>query len=165
MIKRIKSLISVKNLSPSQFADQLGVQRSSISHILSGRNKPSLDFVLKIVEVYPGVSLNWLLKGEGEMFEQAHKRLEPEMEFALETNKDESEANEVRGEGEEPGDLQVKEQKEENVQSVEVVKEEKQEPLPIKQRDFEEKTEGKDEPEKIVMFYPDGSFRVYRNEK
>lgn len=68
MIKRIKSLISVKNLSSSQFADLLGVQRSSISHILSGRNKPSLDFILKISEHFPTVSLVWLLKGNGEMF-------------------------------------------------------------------------------------------------
>ena len=68
MIKRIKSLISVKNLSSSQFADLLGVQRSNISHILSGRNKPSLDFILKITEQFPSVSIEWLLKGKGEMF-------------------------------------------------------------------------------------------------
>ncbi len=61
MIKRIKSLISVKNLTASQFADLLGVQRSNISHILSGRNKPSLDFILKVSEHFPAVSLEWLI--------------------------------------------------------------------------------------------------------
>lgn len=74
MIKRIKSLISVKNLTASQFADLLGVQRSNISHILSGRNKPSLDFILKINEHFPTVSNEWLLKGQGEMFTQEEKR-------------------------------------------------------------------------------------------
>lgn len=68
MIKRIKSLISVRNLTASQFADLLQVQRSSISHILSGRNKPSLDFVMKIIEQFPEVSLEWLMNGKGEMF-------------------------------------------------------------------------------------------------
>jgi len=68
MIERIKSLLAVKNLSSSQFANEIGVQRSGISHILSGRNKPSLDFVLKILEHYPEISETWLLKGDGEMY-------------------------------------------------------------------------------------------------
>jgi len=68
MIDRIKTLLSVKNLSSAQFAAEIGVQRSGISHILSGRNKPSLDFVLKILEHYPNINESWLLKGEGEMY-------------------------------------------------------------------------------------------------
>ncbi|WP_405604861.1 helix-turn-helix domain-containing protein [Polaribacter sp. Asnod1-A03] len=52
-------------LSGSLFADQVGVQRSSISHILSGRNKPSLDFVLKITSEFKDVDINWLLHGKG----------------------------------------------------------------------------------------------------
>ena len=50
-------------LSAAAFADTIGVQRSSISHILSERNKPSLDFILKILHAYPSVSVEWLLKG------------------------------------------------------------------------------------------------------
>ena len=50
-------------LSAAAFADTIGVQRSSISHILSERNKPSLDFILKILNAYPSVSSAWLLKG------------------------------------------------------------------------------------------------------
>ena len=52
-------------VSASSFAENIGVQRSSISHILSGRNKPSLDFVLKLVKAYPEVDLYWLLLGKG----------------------------------------------------------------------------------------------------
>ncbi|MEM9985346.1 MAG: helix-turn-helix transcriptional regulator, partial [Bacteroidota bacterium] len=52
-------------LSASQFADQVGVQRSSISHILSGRNKPSLDFVLKVTNTFKDVDIYWLLNGKG----------------------------------------------------------------------------------------------------
>ena len=52
--------------SASSFAEKIGVQRSSISHILSGRNKPSLDFILKILSAYPEVDLYWLFNGKGE---------------------------------------------------------------------------------------------------
>ncbi|MCH7524064.1 MAG: helix-turn-helix transcriptional regulator, partial [Bacteroidetes bacterium] len=51
--------------SASSFAEKIGVQRSSISHILSGRNKPSLDFILKVLSSYPEVELYWLLNGKG----------------------------------------------------------------------------------------------------
>lgn len=67
MVDRIKLLLSVKNLTSAQLAQTLGVQRSGISHILSGRNKPSLDFVLKMMEHFPEINEIWLLKGEGEM--------------------------------------------------------------------------------------------------
>lgn len=52
--------------SASSFAEKIGVQRSSISHILSGRNKPSLDFVLKVLSSFPEVELYWLMNGKGE---------------------------------------------------------------------------------------------------
>jgi len=52
-------------LSASGFADRIQVQRSSISHLLSGRNKPSLDFVLKVVKEFDEVELYWLLNGKG----------------------------------------------------------------------------------------------------
>src|SRR5690606_34815419 len=65
MILRIQTIMDHYGLSVSAFADEIGVQRSSISHLLNGRNKPSLDFVLKLVSAYPEVNLYWLLKGEG----------------------------------------------------------------------------------------------------
>jgi len=59
--EKIKLILSRKNISPSIFADEIGVQRSSISHILAGRNKPSLDIVQKIVRRFPELGLNWIL--------------------------------------------------------------------------------------------------------
>ncbi len=53
------------NMSASVFADKIGVQRSSISHILSGRNKPSLEFIMKILSHCHDVDLYWLLNGKG----------------------------------------------------------------------------------------------------
>lgn len=63
--KRLQKVIDYYNESASSFAEKIGVQRSSISHILSGRNKPSLDFVMKILHSYPEVELYWLMNGKG----------------------------------------------------------------------------------------------------
>lgn len=76
MLQRIKKFIDAQNLSSSAFANEIGVQRSSVSHVLSGRNKPSLDFVIKIKERYPEVNLDWLLSGKGGMI--SSKRIETE---------------------------------------------------------------------------------------
>jgi len=67
LVKRVELLLKEKKLSPSKFADEIGVQRSSISHIMSGRNKPSLDFILKILNSYNDINAEWLLKGVGTM--------------------------------------------------------------------------------------------------
>lgn len=67
MTDRISLLIKAKNLSAAQFADEIGVQRSSISHLMSGRNKPSLDLIQKTLQRFPEVSTEWLLFGKGEM--------------------------------------------------------------------------------------------------
>ncbi len=63
--KRLQIVIDYYGESASSFAEKIGVQRSSISHILSGRNKPSLEFVLKILSTFPEVELYWLLNGKG----------------------------------------------------------------------------------------------------
>ena len=52
-------------LSPSQFADRTGIQRASVSHILSGRNKASLEVMLKIYDAFPGLNMEWLMTGKG----------------------------------------------------------------------------------------------------
>lgn len=68
MINRIKQIIKEKNISVGQFADLLDVQRSGMSHVLNGRNNPSLHFVKKILEVYPDINPKWLLFGEEDMY-------------------------------------------------------------------------------------------------
>ena len=64
-IKRLELILEYYSLTASSFADKISVQRSSMSHLLSGRNKPSLDFIMKLVEEFPEVSLEWILNGKG----------------------------------------------------------------------------------------------------
>lgn len=63
LIDRFKYLMKLNNLTASAFADEIGVQRSSMSHILSGRNKPSLELIQKVLTRFPKVSADWLIAG------------------------------------------------------------------------------------------------------
>ncbi|MEN8817111.1 MAG: helix-turn-helix transcriptional regulator [Nonlabens sp.] len=63
--KRLQKIMDRNDLNASSFAERIHVTRSSISHILSGRNKPSLDFVINTVKEFPEVDLYWLLNGKG----------------------------------------------------------------------------------------------------
>ncbi|WP_300025367.1 helix-turn-helix transcriptional regulator [uncultured Maribacter sp.] len=64
-ISRLKTIFTHNELSSAAFADLIAVQRSSISHILNGRNKPSLEFIMKVNDAFPEVDLQWLLYGKG----------------------------------------------------------------------------------------------------
>lgn len=70
MKDRISSILRHYGLSSSRLADMLGVQRSGISHILSGRNNPSYDFLVKLLEEFPEINANWLLTGQGGMLQK-----------------------------------------------------------------------------------------------
>ncbi len=80
---RFKYLMKLNNLSASAFAEKIGVQPSSISHILSGRNKPSLEFVEKVLAQFPNVSADWLINGNTQIAsnfkikEEENKRTPP----------------------------------------------------------------------------------------
>ncbi len=101
MVDRILKLIHKKGLTASKFAEEIGVQRSSISHILSGRNKPSLDLVLKILEKYPTIDTHWLLTGKGQM------ETEPDL-FSIDV------AKKNKGSEEKPSQQQVNKKDEED---------------------------------------------------
>jgi transcriptional regulator with XRE-family HTH domain len=70
MKERIRTLVNALNLNAGQFADEIGVQKSGMSHILSGRNNPSLDFVQKILDRFPNVNIEWLILGKGPTFKE-----------------------------------------------------------------------------------------------
>ena len=70
---RILSFLKKENKTSAQFAEEIGVQPSGISHILSGRNNPSLDFIIKMLEKYPYLSSEWLLFGRGPMYKDQYE--------------------------------------------------------------------------------------------
>ena len=75
--ERLKKVMEYYNLTATALADSITIQRSSISHLLSGRNKPSLAFVMKVLDKYPTVELYWLLNGKGDFPKTIEKRISP----------------------------------------------------------------------------------------
>lgn len=78
MKDRILMVMEREGLTPSRFAESIGIQRSAMSHIISGRNNPSLDVLLKILERFTYVDSDWLLFGKGEMLRN-HTSNEPDL--------------------------------------------------------------------------------------
>lgn len=135
-IKRLEKLLDYYSLTASSFADKIGVQRSSMSHLLSGRNKPSLDFILKILEVFPDVDLYWILNGKGN-FPKNENAEKPNNPFE---SKENISASLFSGSS--------KENRELNTESFKTV-----------QKNINEETV-----EKIVIFYSNGTFKEYKPE-
>lgn len=81
LTNRILEILEKSGLTPSEFADKIEVQRSAISHITSGRNKPSLDFLLKIKDAYPEIDTDWLLFGR-----EKEEILEDQLETEISTD-------------------------------------------------------------------------------
>ena len=94
MIERIKLIMKANQLSAADLADRLGTERSGISHFLSGRNKPSLAFITKLLEKFPELSPDWLLLGQGSMIrnEQNSKSLTETTNANFNSNKQITEA-------------------------------------------------------------------------
>lgn len=77
MKDRIQHLIDDKNLTPSRFADEVGLNRPAVSHILNGRNNPSMDALQKILKRFPEINGSWLITGEGSMYQFNIDRSDP----------------------------------------------------------------------------------------
>ena len=75
MNTRLQRFLELEQLTPSRLADILGIQRSGISHILSGRNKPGFDFFFKLNKKFPTLNLEWLISGNGKVYKEVERNL------------------------------------------------------------------------------------------
>ena len=93
--EKIVKLLECENLTAKQCADIIGITRSSMSHIINGRNNPSLDVMRKILENFPNINPEWLILGKGEMYRQKSNPREPGLfDNIIETNSLSDENNE-----------------------------------------------------------------------
>lgn len=134
-VKRLEIVLDYYSLNASAFADKIGVQRSSMSHLLSGRNKPSLDFIMKIVEVFPDVDLYWILTGKGNFPKNDNEKLLENSKFSSPIS-----SNENSNVNKEDGQTVVESSSE------------------FKNSNFNLED---NEIEKIVLFYKNGTFKSY----
>lgn len=132
--KRLEKICEEHDLSGAAFAERIDVGRATISHIMSGRNKPSLDFVMKVVSSFPDVDLYWLLNGKGTF----PKNNEPQI-----INK-----NEIQTKTTSPDDFQNREQK--DTASINPVIDKKI-----------ETSANSSSIKRVVIFFEDGTFESY----
>lgn len=71
MRSRLQQFLNAEQLSPARLSDIIGIQRSGMSHILSGRNKPSFDFIQKLLLKFPTLNSEWLITGKGKMYKES----------------------------------------------------------------------------------------------
>ncbi len=131
MKDRLLKILKQYNLTSTRFADELGVQRSGISHILSGRNQPSFDFLVKLMKQYPEINPDWLIMGKGNMLRSIGKE---------------------KNSGE-PGLFDEKETPKISHKPDYLPEKEKQSQTPI--------VTNVTSIQQIVIFYPDGTFKPY----
>lgn len=130
----IQNILEVYNINATEFADKIEVQRSGISHIITGRNKPSLDFLMKVKNTFPDLRWDFLIYGKLPMFEYE--------EMELNTPRPKRNLNEINSK-----------EKYENLNLFEQIDK--------KEKHTSEITTSK-KIKKIVIFYTDGSFEAYR---
>jgi len=144
MLNRIKQIIDKEKLSSTQFATEIGVQRSALSHVLSGRNKPSLDFMMKIKNRYPEINLDWLLSGKGKMV----------------GGKEIKEVRTVTAAGkekvQEPKEVQFRIKKDE----VDEITEDQEVDIKTARKQAHKEAYS-DSPRKIILLYPDDTYETY----
>jgi len=150
MKDRIKKIMEESGLSASKFADKIGVPRSGLSHILSGRNKPSLDYVVKLLNAFPNLDPNWLIKGQEMPKGTIENMIQDASADTMNSTKDiNNSLASVNKKMEGQADKLVEQMVKENVDNEAAPSE------PNKSIKTNKKLE------RIVLFYSDGSFKEY----
>lgn len=136
MKERLLKFLNTIQLSSSKFAEEIGIQPSGVSHILSGRNNPGYDFIVKILTRFPELNSEWLILGKGEMFRSSSKQSDLFDDYVTSSDK-----------------------------TVNVTNVKSSDPEPYGNRFPDEPSSGKQkketETEKIVVFRKNGTFNEY----
>lgn len=142
--KRLSEILEYYGITATAFSDMLEVNRSTISHLLSGRNKPSLEFVLKVLNAFPEVELYWLLNGQGHFPTRTKNRPEDFSESGLQ------ESDSILS-------------KTDSISNQITVDFEQADQHKTKNNSFSQNPQGEDfgAIERIVVFYQNGKFKTY----
>lgn len=168
MVDRIKQIMEMCDSTPAQFATELGINRSNLTHVFSGRNQPSLDLTRKILETFPEIKAEWLIMGTGPMTRSDELKMnkvqieesaadQPLVDDSLDKKDSEKSVEKLEERSESPENPKVTVRTKENINSEQGQIKEKLErtscpPL------FKE---NKKEVEKMILIYSDRTFETY----
>ena len=157
MVNRIFTFIESLQLTPTGFADTIGVSRASISSIKTGRTQPTLSLIEKIKQRFPNVDINWLILGEGDapIVNRSEQEIElftndevkAEIEVTQTSSNDDTAANEYQA-------VYIAETPRKIEEEPQVVNQETNVPVQFK-------TERKRSVKKVILLYDDGSFEEF----
>lgn len=147
----LQALMDRFEVNAAQFAEKIGVQRSSISHFLSGRNNPSLDVIRKILMAYPQIDAEWLLSGEGDMIKNDFYK--PPLEEKEIPSTNQNLFSILKDEEEAPYNLKQS--------TVETEVPNNQENNSTKSENSDKPHQTKVEVERVLIFYQNGTFKEY----
>lgn len=134
---RLKQLLDEKKLSATEFSEQVGIQRSSLSHLFSGRNKPSIDLLLKVKKQFPETDLEWLITG----ISFKAKEIKPKISSIISDETGKTSVTNVNNDPYSP-DNQINKSTIDSAAA---------------------STKENNEIERIIIFYNDGHFKEYKN--
>ena len=155
MNNRIKEIIASENLSDGEFADLVGIKRSTLSHCLNGRNDVSKDIITKIHNAYPYISINWLMFGEGESGLSLKNSLSSNLFDSLSNSEEEADLVDEYAKDFELNVPII------DTQSVNKQLDNKQKNVAIDIAQIAKMTLPEKKIEKIMVFYSDNTFEVF----
>ena len=157
MVNRIFTFIESLQLTPTEFADTIGVSRASISSIKTGRTQPTLSLVEKIKQRFPEIDINWLILGEGDapIVNRSESEIElfsddevkTEIEITQTSFNDDTTANEYQA-------VYIAETPRKIEEEPQVVNQETNVPV-------QSTSERKRSVKKVILLYDDGSFEEF----
>lgn len=175
MINRINLILRAKNITARQFAEEIGIQPSGMSHIMSGRNNPSLDFVTKVIRRYPEIDANWLIMGRGAMYGDMQSADTPSPQPAAPAPQTQQQENTLFADIEEPVQQPVDnidtapdlepEEEEDGGNVAKVAEPSEYRPTYIAVPPIDEPSQtrsGRPRLERILFIYSDSTFREYK---
>jgi len=143
MRDRIEKILKIEQISSAKFADEIGIQRSTMSHILAGRNNPSLEVFQRILRKFPNINSDWLVLGIGEMYKNA--KTSDYIGSLFEETKKEPTKETIQA-------IEPEKNKEDRVVAINLPTEENIK-IPSISKEIE----------KIIVFYNDKTFEIYNN--
>ena len=154
MEDRIRKFMEYKGITPSELADTIGVQRSNVTHVLKSRNKPSFQFIEKMLQVYPDLNAKWLLLGTGPMVETTAKdrTLFDQLTEPVRTQSHLPEKTEIKPPVEEPAPVEKKE----------IIGSASPSEKKIENNVIQDQFFSPEKPvERLIVFFKDQTFKVY----
>ncbi len=152
MEERIKTFMKAKGINAAELADTIGVQRSNVSHVLNGRNKPGFSFIEKLLHAYPDLNARWLLIGSEEMLKKAKATtMQPQPRNLFEQFHEPEVSNPLEGTSAKVSKERVPEATASSISGDNV---------PVKPTKAEEL--GKKDVERVIIFYSDDTFKAYK---